>query len=172
MLSLPILKLKKLITDEGLIKPEEFDRLALEAERKKQGLIDLLISQGFITKDYFYDVLTKSLKVERAHLRNQKIDEEVLNLLPRDLAQSRRALIFRRAPDGSFDVAMEDPANLNTMDFLQRRLGAKINPFLATDDDLDWGFSAYEARLVQDFRKIIEKSVSDSLRSLGGKKIG
>ncbi|MEK7624448.1 MAG: GspE/PulE family protein [Patescibacteria group bacterium] len=169
MLSLPILKLKKLITDEGLIKPEEFDRLALEAERKKQGLIDLLISQGFITKDYFYDVLTKSLKVERAHLRNQKIDEEVLNLLPRDLAQSRRALIFRRAPDGSFDVAMEDPANLNTMDFLQRRLGAKINPFLATDDDLDWGFSAYEARLVQDFRKIIEKSVSDSLRSrLGG----
>ena len=165
MLSLPVSKLKKLIIDEGLIKPEEFDRLILEAESKKQNLIDLLISQGFVTKDYFYDILTKSLKVERVYLRNQKIDEEVLNLLPRDLAQSRRALVFRREPDGALDIAFEDPTNLNNLDFLQRRLGVKINPFLATDDDLEWGFSAYEARLAQDFKKIIEESVEASLNS-------
>ena len=173
MLSLPISKLKKLIIDEGLIKLEEFDRLALEAERKKQSLTDLLISQGFITRDYFYDILTKSLKIERASLRNKKIDEEVLNLLPRELAQSRRALVFQRQPDGSLDVALEDPTNLNTLDFLQHRLGARINPFLATDDDLGWGFSAYEARLAQDFKKIIEESVEASLNSRleGGEKL-
>ena len=173
MLSLPNSKLKKLIIDEGLIKLEEFDRLALEAERKKQSLTDLLISQGFITRDYFYDILTKSLKIERASLRNKKIDEEVLNLLPRELAQSRRALVFQRQPDGSLDVALEDPTNLNTLDFLQHRLGARINPFLATDDDLGWGFSAYEARLAQDFKKIIEESVEASLNSRleGGEKL-
>ncbi|MFA5083949.1 MAG: GspE/PulE family protein [Candidatus Paceibacterota bacterium] len=165
MISLNNSKLKKLIIGEGLITGEEFDVLVTEAERKKQNLVDLLISRGFVTLDYFYAVLSKSLKIPRVDLKAQKIDEEVLNLLPRDLAQSRRVLIFNREADGTLDAAMEDPTNLNTIDFLQRRLEAKIKPFLATDADLDWGFSSYEARLAQDFRKIIEENVEASLRS-------
>ena len=165
MLSLNISKLKKLIIAEGLIKAEDFEILAVEAERKKQNLVDLLISRGFITLDYFYVILSKALKIPRIDLMAQKIDEEILNLLPRDLAQSRRVIIFNREADGALDAAMEDPANLNTLDFLQRRLGAKIKPFLVTDADLDWGFSLYEARLAKDFGKIITENVETSLRS-------
>jgi len=165
MLSLPISKLKELIIGEGLIKAEDFDRLAAEAERKHQNIVDLLISQGFFSGDYFYDFLVKYLKVERVNLRAQKIEKEILNLLPRDLAQNRRAIVFRREADGTLDVALEDPTNLNILDFLQRRLEAKIKPFLATDSDLNWGFSLYEAQLAQDFRKLIEESVAASLKS-------
>lgn len=165
MISLTTPKLKKLIIGEGLIKSEEFDRLATEAERKKQNLVDLLISRGFITLDYFYTILSKALRVARIDLRAQKIDEGVLNLLPRDLAQARRVLIFNREVDGTLDAAMEDPTNLNTLDFIQRRFGAKVKPFLITDAELDWGFSLYEARIAQDFQKIIEENVETSLRS-------
>lgn len=165
MLFLPISKLKELIINEGLIKAEDFDRLVAEAERKHQNVVDLLISHGFFSVDYFYDLLAKYLGVERVNLRAQKIEEEILNLLSRDLAQSRRAIVFRREADGTLDVALEDPTNLNILDFLQRRLGAKIKPFLATDSDLGWGFSLYEARLAQDFRKVIEESVAVSLKS-------
>lgn len=165
MLSLSVPKLKKLIIGEGLIKAEEFDVLAAEAERKKQNLVDLLISRGFITLDYFYAILSKFLKIPKVDLKTQKIDEEILNLLPRDLAQSRRVLIFKREADGTLDAAMEDPTNLNIIDFLQRRLETRIKPFLVADTDLDWGFSLYEARLAQDFRKIIEENVEVSLRS-------
>jgi type II secretory ATPase GspE/PulE/Tfp pilus assembly ATPase PilB-like protein len=63
------------------------------------------------------------------------------------------------------DVAMEDPTNLTTLDFLQSRTGVKVKPFLVTDADLDWSFSLYEARIAQDFRKIIEENVEQSLRS-------
>ena len=158
MLILPIPKLKEILASEGFIKVEEFDRLAAEAERKQQNIVELLISQGFITIDYYYNILAKSLGAERINLRAQKIEEEILGLLPRDIAQSRRAMIFAREADGVLDAALEDPANLNTLDFLQRRLGAKIKPFLATDSDLEWGLSLYEARLAQDFRKIIEEN--------------
>ncbi|MDP3052840.1 MAG: GspE/PulE family protein [bacterium] len=165
MLSLNTPKLKKLIIGEGLISAEEFDVLAVEADRKKQNLVDLLISRGFITLDYFYTLLSKSLTINRIDLKAQKIDETILNLLPQDLAQSRRVIIFNREADGTLDAAMEDPTNLNILDFLQRRLEAKIKPFLVTDAELDWGFSLYEARLAQDFRKIIEENVEASLRS-------
>lgn len=165
MISLAIPKLKKLITDEGLINPEEFDRLTIEAERKRQNTVDLLISQGFITLDYFYTILSKALKVPRVDIRAQKIDEAVLNILPKDLAQAKRVLIFNREADGTLDVAMEDPTNLATLDFLQRRTGFKVKSFLVTDADLDWSFSLYEAQIAQDFRKIIEENVEQSLRS-------
>lgn len=165
MLSLPASKLKELVVGEGLVKTEEFDRLTTEAERKKQNVVDLLISQGFFSADYFYDLLAKYLGAERVNLRAQKIEEEILNLLPRDLAQTRRAIVFHREADGTLAVALEDPTNLNILDFFQHRLGAKIKPFLATDSDLEWGFSLYEARLAQDFRKVIEESAAVSLKS-------
>lgn len=168
MLSLPPEKLKKMFIDEGLIKSEEFDRLALEAKRKQQNIVDVLISRGFITTDYFYELLAKLLAVERIELKNRKIPQEILGLLTRETAQNRHILIFNKEADGVLDVAMEDPTDLNLVEFLERRLQAKIKPFLASDDDLTWGFSLYEAQLVKDFQKIIEEKIGASLNLLQG----
>ncbi|KKU16013.1 MAG: Type II secretion system protein E [Parcubacteria group bacterium GW2011_GWC1_45_9] len=60
---------------------------------------------------------------------------------------------------------MDNPTDLETIDFLQLRLGGPVKPYLATDEDLNRGFSLYEKRLTQDFKKIIEESVKESLRS-------
>ena len=45
------------------------------------------------------------------------------------------------------------------------RLGGPIKPYLATDDDLNRGFMLYQKQATQDFKKIIEDSIRESLRS-------
>lgn len=165
MLSLPPEKIKNLLIRDGVIDAGTFDMAFEESSRKNQNVIDLLISRGLIGRGYFFSLLAKSLGVERIDLTSEKIDERILRLLPEEVARQRRAVVFANQPDGSFKVAMEDPTNLETIDFLALRLGAPIRPFLATDDDLIRGFLLYERRLTQDFQKIIEKSVKDSLRS-------
>ena len=165
MLTLPSDKLKDILIKQGLISPETFDTLDNEAKRKRQNLTDVLVSQGIINKEYLYLLFAKSLGVERVNLGAVKIDESALHSLSEDTARSRRAIIFGREADGAFQVAMEDPTNLETIDFLQLRLGGPIKPYLATDDDLNRGFSLYEAKLTKDFKKIIEESIRESLRS-------
>ncbi|MEK7146761.1 MAG: ATPase, T2SS/T4P/T4SS family, partial [Patescibacteria group bacterium] len=168
MLKFPKDKLKEIIVKEGFLKPEEFDHLDEEASRKQQSVADVLISQGLITQEYLYGLVAKSLEVKRFDLNIQKIDETALNTIPEEIARRYRLIIFNREPSGVFDAAMEDPANIETIEFLERRFQAKIKPFLATEEELSRGFALYEAKLAKDFKQVIEESVQKSLRSRAG----
>ncbi len=150
---------------QGLIDPSLFDNLQIESQRKRQDMVDVLVSQGLVNKDYLYLLIARALGVERINLGVTKIDENTLRLIPEDAARRRKVIVFGREADGRFQVAMDDPTDLEAIDFLQLRLGGPIKPYLATDEDLNRGFSLYEKRLTQDFKKIIEESVKESLRS-------
>ncbi|MDP2703652.1 MAG: GspE/PulE family protein [bacterium] len=168
MIPLPPEKIKDLLVREGLVPVEKFDAAVEEAERKRQNVLDILISLGLLNKDYFYTLLAKQLGVQRIRIRSADIDEEVLRLLPEEVARGRRAIVFARGVDGVFHVAMENPTDLEAIDFLSLKLQGPVRSYLATDEDLNRGFSLYEKKLTQDFKKIIEESISESLRSKQG----
>ena len=165
MITLPPAKLKEILVTSGIISPEIFDSVVVEAQRKKQSPIDILISEGLINKDYFLILVARNIGSERINLGVINIDETALKLLPEDIARKRRSIVFGKEPDGRFRVAMEDPTDLETIDFLALRLGGPIKPYLATDDDLNRGFMLYQKQATQDFKKIIEDSIRESLRS-------
>ncbi|MFH0806483.1 MAG: ATPase, T2SS/T4P/T4SS family [Candidatus Brennerbacteria bacterium] len=165
MINLPPEKLKEIIIHAGAVDEAMFNEVVTEAARKRQSPVEILVSRGFLNKDYFLVLVAKALGVERVNLGVVKIDEAVLHLLPEDVARRRKAIPFGQEPDGRFMVAMEDPTDLETIDFLTLRLNGPVKPYLADDDDLNRGFLVYQKRLTQDYKKVIEESVQESLRS-------
>ena len=168
MIQIPIQKLKEILFKEGLITEELFSNLLAEADRMREDIGDILISRGIITSDYFYEILTKYFNVEKANLTTRKINEEALKLLSENLARQKMAIVFDKEPDGTLDVAMEDPSNLETIEFLKKNLKADIKPFLANRADLDKGFAAYGKRFTEDFKKIVEENIRISLVQKAG----
>ncbi len=164
-LPVPPQQLKKRLTEENLIAPERFDAFLMEAERKNQDLLDILVSEKIVNQDYLYGILSEILGVELAALGARQMDEEALRLLPEEIARQRQVIVFGKEPDGTLDAAMLDPGDLETIEFLKTRLQAKIRPFLATADDLNRGFSVYGLRSTTDFKRIMEENVQASLRS-------
>ncbi|MBI3638283.1 type II/IV secretion system protein, partial [Candidatus Wolfebacteria bacterium] len=67
-------------------------------------------------------------------------------------------------PDGTLYLAMEDPGNLETIEFFERKFKTKIKPFLATPEDLDRVFALYGRHLAENFKSVIEENVKASLR--------
>ena len=158
-------QLKKILLSENLITAERFDALSVEAERKSQSIIDILASKGFVEPNYLDDVIAKTLVVTRVDFASRPIDKEIVKTLPENIARERQAVVFNKEDDGSYDVAMTNPSDLEAIEFLSQRLKAKINPFFATDDDLKRGFSIYGYALGQDFKKLIEENIAASLIS-------
>ncbi len=168
MLTIPAQKLKEILTKEGLIENQAFDELIAEARRMNQNVVDLLISQNIITADYFYNIVAKYFGVERVGLDSRMIEEKILRTLSEELARQKRVIVFAKEADGTFDVAMEDPSDLETIEFLKKHLKANIKSFLTSPDDLNRGFALYGRHLTEDFKKIIEENIQATLRKKMG----
>ncbi len=165
MINLSNARLKDILVKAGVIDADTFDVIAKEAERNRQNIADIVISSGLINKDYFYLLVSKAIGVERVNLGAVSIDEKILHLLPEEIGKTRKAVVFGKDQGGSFEVAMENPTDLETIDFLSLKLQGPVKPFLATEDDLNRGFMLYQRQLTQDFKQIIEDSVRESLRT-------
>ncbi|HAL24185.1 MAG: Type 4 fimbrial assembly protein PilB [Candidatus Wolfebacteria bacterium GW2011_GWC2_46_275] len=168
-MQIPVQKLKEMIVNEGLITPEAFDGIAQEAQRLNQKVEDILVSRGIISSDYFYTLLSHHVGIELANLSATQIDESVLALLSLELARQKGVVAFKREADGVIDVAMEDPSDLKTIEFLERHLKVRVKPFLAKSGDLEKGFAIYSRELAQDFKRTIEENIKKGLEVKGDK---
>lgn len=156
-------QLKKLLVDQGLISPEQFTQLFDESERKKQSIFDVLVAAKIVDANYLNNLVASALGVARVDFTVEKINKDIVKLLPEDVARQRQVILFNQESNGTYDAAMLDPSDLETREFLIQRLNGKIKPFLATREDLNRGFSVYGYELGQDFKKMIEDNVRESL---------
>ena len=160
MKQFPAKQLKDILVGDGVVSEAVFDAATKDAARLKQNAVGLLVARGVVTWDYFYNLLSKFYGVSLANLSGVAIDEQSLRLIPEDVAHQKRAIIFARGEDGSFYVAMEDPGDLQAIDFLKKYLNAPIIPFLATDDDLNRGYQIYSQKSAEDFKTIIRQNIA------------
>lgn len=163
-MQIPTQKLKEILLQEGIIKEDDFDKIVIEAKRKNHEVIDELISRSIITQAYLNDLLAGYFGVERVNFSVRPIDEKVLKLLPEEMAHQKRTIAFYKEVDGTVAIAMMDPSDLETIKFLEEYLKSKIKVFLAREDDLNKGFALYGLQLSEDFKKIIEDNIVESLR--------
>jgi type IV pilus assembly protein PilB len=164
MINIAPQKLREILVKEGIIDEKTFDLILEEAKRNNQNVAEIIVSKNIINKDYLYLLIAKALNVERVSL-DYNINEKYLNLLPEEVARMKKAIVFGKNELGYFEVAMADPSNIETLDYLTIKLGSPIKPYLATDEDLNKGFILYGRAKTRDFKKIIEDSIKESLKS-------
>lgn len=169
MVEIPIEQLEKTLVDDGIITAEKFESYLKDARRMGQSVSAVLISKNVITDEYYKNLLAKFFNVQIAVLEPNKISEDILNLLTEEFAREKHLVAFKKEDNGSISVAMEDPSDLATIEFLETKFQTRVNPYLATPQDLARVFSFYSKQQVEGFRKIIQDNIQASL-SLAGKK--
>lgn len=164
MLQIPDQKLKEILLKDKIVSAEDFDSAAAEAKRREQSVVNILFSRNLVKNDYLTRITAAYFGVQPAMLTSSRIDEQSLRLLPEEIARQKRAIVFGREPDGTLDIALDDPTDLSIIDFLTRYLKSKLKIFFASPEDLNLGFVYYSKQLAQDFKKIIEDNIQASLK--------
>ncbi|HOK20756.1 MAG TPA: GspE/PulE family protein [Candidatus Paceibacterota bacterium] len=172
-LRLPEDKLKEFLVDSGLVSPEAFQLAQEDAKRTGQEVIDILISRGFISEDYIYQFYSDYFKTPFIKLRGRLIKKAILSLLPEEIARLRRVAIFDKDEKGFVYLAMEDPGDLETINFVQKYVNAPVKVFLTTAKDLNYVYSLYGKEVVEDFKKVVEDNLKETarLKMMGEKEV-
>ncbi len=160
MLYLPEEKLKKILIEGGFLTEEEFEKYKKKAERLESDIGEILISEGVISLDYYYQLLSDYYKIPLAKSLSKKIDPKVLSFIPEIVARERKAVAFDfDEKNNLLKVAMTDPTDIQTIEYLERLTGKKIKPYLETEQNLERLLSIYAEQSTLQFEEVVRKSV-------------
>jgi len=145
------MKLGELLIKESKISEEMLDK-ALE-EQKKDGarLGSTLIKLGFIKEDELLNVLSKHFGVKSVDLRNKELDENLLKLIPGELAGKYLVVPVSRFGH-TLSVAMINPGDVAAIEDIEFATGFEVKPLVALEETI--------LKIVQDHYHV-QKMLSD-----------
>ena len=129
-------QLGTIIVDAGIITVKTLERALARQKGSGKRLGMILEEMGVLTEEELIDALGKQFGFRTvAGFSSHTFMWEVLGLIPEDLAVQK--LVFPlKIKDGMLAVATTDPFDSDTFDFLAKRTGYKIIPFLATRKEI------------------------------------
>ncbi len=148
-------QLKAFMSDAGLIKESHFDEALKQAKKENKKIEDYLIDEGLVKREDLIRLEAYILGIPFVNLENDKISSEVLRIIPEPIARSHNIVSFRKKGK-NLEVAMLDPEDLKTIEFVKKKANLKILPRLTTKKSIENVLSQYKETLEKEFSDIIK----------------
>jgi type IV pilus assembly protein PilB len=153
-------KLGEILVRENLLTPQQL-REALEFQREHGGRLGFnLVKMGLVSDDMITAVLSRQYGVPSVNLELFDIDDSVIRLIPREVAEKYSVLPLSRV-GATLTLAMVDPTNVFAMDDIKFMTGLNIEPVVVSEASVQEAIARYysQSREIELAREI-EESVS------------
>jgi type IV pilus assembly protein PilB len=135
-------KLGEILVRENLISPQHL-REALDYQREHGGRLGFnLVKLGLVSDDMITAVLSRQYGIPSVNLELFQIDEQVLHLIPQEVAQKYSVLPLSRV-GASLTLAMVDPTNVFAMDDIKFMTGLNVEPVVVAEASIQQAISKY-----------------------------
>src|SRR5438034_2305549 len=125
-------RIADVLIEEGLLLPNQLEE-AIGLQKSEGGrLLKILTDRQFVTEQDMVFSMGRCLNTPPVKLSRLRVPEEVMALVPREMAKANRLVPIARL-DGKLFVAMADPTNVLAVDDLKRRVQLEIVPMIATE---------------------------------------
>jgi type IV pilus assembly protein PilB len=125
-------RIADVLIEDGLLLPAQLEE-AVGVQQKEGGrLLKILTDKQFVTDQDMTVSMGRCLNTPLINLSKLRVPEDVMSLVPRDLAKANKLVPIARL-NGKLFVAMADPTNVLAVDDVKRRVQLDIIPMIATE---------------------------------------
>ena len=163
------------LLDGGLAKKDQLDAAQKEAASAGKKIDEVLIEQKIVTEEELIKLKAYILGIPFVNLEKEVIPLEVLSIVPEPIARKYSVVAFRK--DGSnLEVAMTDPEDIQTIEFVHKKANLTILPRLTDSKSIAAVLKQYQKSLEEEFSDLlaprdiaVEEKEAGELASLEGK---
>ena len=128
--------LGELLVESGIITVKTLERALIRQQGSGKRLGIVLDEMGVINQEELVDALAQQFGFETVRdTSSRSVPEAVLRLIPEEVAIQKLVFPLRRQ-DGKLSLAITDPFDRDTIDFLEQTTSLSIIPVLATRNDI------------------------------------
>ena len=162
-------RIADVLIEDGLLLPSQLDE-AMGVQKKQGGrLLKILTDQNFVTEQDMVISMGRCLDTPPVNLAKLRVPEEVLEIVPKDMARSYKLAPICKLGNKLF-VAMADPLNVLALDDLRQRTKMDIVPMITTEravSDALSGVGSATANMDAVLRDAAEKAAQDAALQMG-----
>jgi type IV pilus assembly protein PilB len=133
---------KKILLDSGAVDEIKVEEAAKYAEQEKTSLAEAVVGQSLISNEELAKLIADALNTPFVSLSRSLPAREILFLIPEIVARKKGIIIFKKNEEG-LHLAMADPTDIETINFIERKEGLPVIAYVATSQDIDAALELY-----------------------------
>ncbi len=146
---------EKLLKRAGKVTDEQLTTLKQQAASTKQPLQDLVLKSNLVNDKELTKLYAKEIDMPFIDLKPSEIPHQTLQLIPERIANQYRVILFEVGQDGIKKVALEDPDDIEAINFLQKQMGGNVKAYVATRANIQAGLDQYRGNIGTELTKVI-----------------
>ena len=137
------------------ISAEQLAALKDQQEAENKPLQDIVIKNSVLSEKDLTKLYAAEIEIPFVDLDPKAIKKEILKLIPERIARQYSVVLFGVEENGTKLLAMEDPDDIQAVNFLQKQLGDKIQVHVATSTQIQNALSQYRGNISSELTKVI-----------------
>ena len=149
-------QLKAFLLDTKLITKKKLEEAEKKIKKTNQKLAQVLVKDNIISQEQLNKLQAYILGIPFVNLEKEIIPKEILQIIPEPIARRHNIIPFRKKGQ-ELEVAMLDPEDLQTIEFIKKKSDLKILPRLTNVISIKNALKQYQKSLEVEFGELIKK---------------
>lgn len=154
---------EKLLTRSGVATAEQITALKEEAARSRVTLQDISIEKELVDEKTLTQAFADYAQIPYIELNPHDIPTDVLNRIPERVARQYNAVLFKITDAGVQQLAMEDPDDVQAVNFIQKEIGTNTQIFIASHSNILAALESYRGDVNQELNDVIDVQREDDV---------
>ena len=148
--------LETLLGRAQLVSPEQLSTLKQEAASSKRTLQDIVLDQRISDERTLTQAFSDYTGIPFIEIRPEDVPSDVLKKIPERVARQYMAVLFKIDEDGVHHLAMEDPDDIQAVNFIQKEIGTNSHIYIALKDNILSILDMYRGDVNKELSDVIE----------------
>lgn len=127
----------EILFEKGAINQEQFDKIKLENINTGKSFEEIVREHNFASEEELVSAKAQVINVPFVKLAETSVSPQALGKLPEIVAKRYLTLpISFDKPTNTLSVAMANPLDFEAIEFIEKKSGCRIEPFLAIESEI------------------------------------
>ncbi|MFA6393375.1 MAG: ATPase, T2SS/T4P/T4SS family [Patescibacteria group bacterium] len=146
-------QLKNILVKQKILSEKEFGEVEKESQKRGKKIEEYIFEKKILNITSLYEAAAGYYKVPFVNLKDKIIRKDILELIPEPLASAHRVISFN-ADDKEIMLAVIDPTDIQTFEFIKKKTGLEPKINLALPEAIEDSLKAYHKSLKAEFGDI------------------
>lgn len=159
--------IEDVLFEKGLLNADQLSAVKFEHVNTGKSAELIIKERGYVGNDQYVKAFGEVYGIEYMNPVEQKIDPTVLEILP--VTIEKRYHVVPIALEGdTLSVIMADPLDLQTIEFIERKTGYQVKPYIASTKEIDAALSEVQGKAITEEISAAMEEISANTLQLKG----